>query len=78
MKRLVCRLRGHRERMVMLPEAWFGLYAYDRRDCRRCGTVFEQRSEYPCSCGDVFRDLDEFADHREGVHGEIILERVAA
>jgi hypothetical protein len=38
-KRLICLIRGHVNAAEMLPEEVFGLYAYSRLYCSRCGRV---------------------------------------
>lgn len=42
MKRLICLFRGHVNGATILPEDHFGLYAFSRLYCLRCGRTQAQ------------------------------------
>ena len=42
LRRFMCSRQGHEHAATMLPEDGWGLYAYSRLFCSRCGTTFEQ------------------------------------
>lgn len=59
---VLCRMRGHRERVVMLPEDLFGLYVYSRIECSRCGVTLETGMTPAAQIEHLVTLLDECRD----------------
>lgn len=69
--RLVCQRRGHVNTMLALPEDGWGLYAFSRLFCSRCGRVEHET--------DVWAELGRYnAERSRGVvHDPVFAARMA-
>jgi len=62
---VLCRALGHDPVTFMLPEDLFGLYAYSRMECSRCGFVTDvglSPEDQASRLAEKLRDLRELAE----------------
>lgn len=59
MRRLICRLRGHVTRTIMLPEDLFGPYVFSSIECSRCGITLAVGMDQPAQIRRLVELIDE-------------------